>query len=213
MEALDGLIKTLQPEALTLREELLKLIPPRAAGRGRTRESFNSRTSVTFDGISLAETAANLTSRVLFHPARATRLVEYHARDSKQPGLEKVLKKIINGSIIRSAPKGLAGEVKRNVDFVVLDHLMNLAISKEASPAVNSIAMQSVSLLNEQLKRSRGRTSRDKAHLNMIHKKINIFLDEPSTFDPIKIPSPPPGSPIGSDFGCTFENISISIPN
>ena len=45
MAALDGLINTLQPEALTLREELLKLIPPRAAGRGRTRESFNSRTS------------------------------------------------------------------------------------------------------------------------------------------------------------------------
>ena len=82
MAALDGLINTLQPEALTLREELLKLIPPRAAGRGRTRESFNSRTSVTFDGVSLAETAANLTSRVLFHPARATRLVEYHARDN-----------------------------------------------------------------------------------------------------------------------------------
>ena len=34
---------------------------------------------------------------------------------------------------------------------------MNLAINKEASPAVNSIAMQSVSLLNEQLKRSRGK--------------------------------------------------------
>ena len=213
MAALDGLINTLQPEALTLREELLKLIPPRAAGRGRTRESFNSRTSVTFDGVSLAETAANLTSRVLFHPARATRLVEYHARDNNQPGLEKVLNKIIDGSINRTAPKGLAGEVKRNVDFIVLDHLMNLAINKEASPAVNSITMESVSLLNEQLKRSRGKTSRDKAHLNMLQKKINIFLDEPNKFDPIKVPSAPPGSPIGSEFGCSFDDISINIPN
>ena len=213
MAALDGLINTLQPEALTLREELLKLIPPRAAGRGRTRESFNSRTSVTFDGVSLAETAANLTSRVLFHPARATRLVEYHARDNNQPGLEKVLNKIIDGSINLTAPKGLAGEVKRNVDFIVLDHLMNLAINKEASPAVNSITMESVSLLNEQLKRSRGKTSRDKAHLNMLQKKINIFLDEPNKFDPIKVPSAPPGSPIGSEFGCSFDDISINIPN
>ena len=213
MAALDGLINTLQPEALTLREELLKLIPPRAAGRGRTRESFNSRTSVTFDGVSLAETAANLTSRVLFHPARATRLVEYHARDNNQPGLEKVLNKIIDGSINRTAPKGLEGEVKRNVDFIVLDHLMNLAINKEASPAVNSITMESVSLLNEQLKRSRGKTSRDKAHLNMLQKKINIFLDEPNKFDPIKVPSAPPGSPIGSEFGCSFDDISINIPN
>ena len=213
MDALDELIKTLQPEALTLREDLLKLIPPRAAGRGRTRESFNSRTSVTFDGVSLAETAAKLTSRVLFHPARATRLVEYHARDNNQPGLDKVLKKIVQGTINRSSPKGLAGEVKRNIDFIVLDHLMTLSINKEASPGVNSIAMQSVTLLNEQLKRSRGKTSRDKAHLSMLHRKINVFLDEPNKFDPIKVPAAPPGSPIGSEFGCTFEDISINISN
>ena len=126
IEALDGLINTLQPSSLVLREELLKLIPPRASGHERTRESFNSRTGVTFDGVSLAETAAGLTCRVLLHPERATRLVEYHARDSKQPGLEKVIDRIIDGTILRSAPSGLSGEIKRNIDFVVLDHLLSL---------------------------------------------------------------------------------------
>ena len=124
-----------------------------------------------------------------------------------------MLKKIVQGTINRSSPKGLAGEVKRNIDFIVLDHLMTLSINKEASPGVNSIAMQSVTLLNEQLKRSRGKTSRDKAHLSMLHRKINIFLDEPNKFDPIKVPAAPPGSPIGSEFGCTFEDISINISN
>ena len=214
MDALNGLIQTLQPEQLTLREELLRLIPPRAAGRGRTRESFNSRTSVTFDGVSLAETAASLTCRVLFHPARATRLVEYNARDNNQPGLEKVITTIIDGSILNSAPKGLAGEVKRNVDFIVLDHLMSLAINKAASPAVNSISMQSITLLNDQLKRSRGKSLREKSHLSMLQKKINSFLSDPDKFELIKVPSAPPGSPIGSEFGCTFDNdLSINISN
>ena len=90
MDALDALISTLQPDALTLPEELLQLIPPRAAGRGRTRESFNPRTGVTFDGVSLAETAANLTCRMIFHPARATRLIEYNARKKEQPGLSLI---------------------------------------------------------------------------------------------------------------------------
>jgi len=206
MEALDGLIGTLQPDALTLREELLQLIPPRASGRGRTRESFNSRTSVTFDGVSLAETAANLTCRMIFHPARATRLVEYNARNTKQPGLEKVLNEIIKETILQSAPAGLEGEIKRNVDFVILDHLMSLTINKNTSPAAQSIAMAQVNSLSIKLSRNRGKSSRDKAHFNMLQHRIKTFLDEPEEFEPIKVPKAPPGSPIGTTFGCTFEN-------
>jgi hypothetical protein len=206
MEALDGLIGTLQPDALTLREELLQLIPPRASGRGRTRESFNSRTSVTFDGVSLAETAANLTCRMIFHPARATRLVEYNARNTKQPGLEKVLNEIIKETILQSAPAGLGGEIKRNVDFTILDHLMSLTINKNASPAAQSIAMAQVNSLSHKLFRNRGKSSRDKAHFSMLQHRIKTFLDEPEKFEPIKVPKAPPGSPIGTEFGCTFEN-------
>ncbi|MEC7902362.1 MAG: zinc-dependent metalloprotease, partial [Candidatus Neomarinimicrobiota bacterium] len=40
LKSLDALLETMQPEFLTLNENLLKLIPPRASGRGKTRESF-----------------------------------------------------------------------------------------------------------------------------------------------------------------------------
>ena len=206
MEALDELIGTLKPEALTLREDLLALIPPRASGRGRTRESFSSRTSVTFDGVSLAETAANLTCRMIFHPARATRLVEYNARDRNQPGLEKVLNTIVKETILHSTPAGLSGEVKRSVDFVVLDHLMSLAINKDASPGAQSIAMAEVNALSKALTKTRGKSSRDKAHFAMLHNRVKSFLDEPDDYEPVKVPAAPPGSPIGIEFGCTFSN-------
>ena len=91
LKSLDALLETMQPEFLTLNENLLKLIPPRASGRGKTRESFQSKTGVTFDGISLAETAAHMTSKMLFNHQRAARLVEYHSRDKNQPGLERVI--------------------------------------------------------------------------------------------------------------------------
>lgn len=211
IEALHELINTLNPSALTLNEDLLKIIPPRAAGRGRTRESFKSRTSVTFDGVSLAETAAHLTCRALLHPARATRLVEYNARDNKQPGLEKVLNLIIGGTLLTRAPKGLAGEVKRNVDFIVLDHIMSLAINKNVSPAVQSITIEIISSLKGGLKRSRGNSRRDKSHFNMLERRLNKFLNDPNSFDPIIVPAAPPGSPIGSDYGCTFDNEFINL--
>jgi len=234
MDALDGLIGTLHPKELTLREELLQLIPPRAYGRGRTRESFNSRTGVTFDGVSLAETAANLTCRMIFHPQRATRLVEYNAHDSKQPGLEKVLDRVVGETILKPAPSGLAGEVKRNVDFVILDHLLSLAINKNGSPAVQSITTDQIETLNYQFKLLSGislspkgnsridrikfakkrveslmrkaKSPRDKAHYKMLQRRVQTFLDDSDDFTPIKIPDAPPGSPIGTEFGCTFEN-------
>ncbi len=206
MAALDELIGTLKPEALTLREDLLQVIPPRAAGRGRTRESFNSRTSVTFDGVSLAETAANMTCRMIFHPARATRLVEYHARNKNQPGLEKVLNTIMKETLLQRAPSGLAGEVKRSVDFVVLDHLMSLAVNNNASPGAQSIAMAQVNQLAVKLLKHRGKSSRDKAHFAMLQNRINSFIEAPDKYEPVKVPAAPPGSPIGAEFGCTFEN-------
>ena len=183
---MDGLIGTLQPEALTLREKLLKNIPPRAAGRGRTRESFNSRTSVTFDGVGLAETAANLTCRMIFHPARATRLVDFNYRDMNQPGLEKVLSRIINGTLLKSTPSGLTGEIKRNVDFVILDHLMSLAINKNASPGAQSISMAMVGKLEDQLKRARGKSDRDKATWYLIRGKTGALLEQVNPDDIIK---------------------------
>lgn len=206
IDALNGLIATLKPEALTLREELLKLMPPRVAGRGRTRESFNSRTSVTFDGVSLAETAANLTCRMIFHPARAIRLIEYNARNKNQPGLEFVLNKIIEETILNQAPSGLTGEVKRSVDFVVLDHLMSLAVNKDASPGAQSIAMAQVNTLSLELSKNRGKLSRDKSHFYMLENRIKAFIEEPDEYEPVKVPAVPPGSPIGAEFGCTFEN-------
>ena len=221
MEALDALIGTLQPDALTLREELLQLIPPRAAGRGRTRESFNARTGVTFDGVSLAETAANLTCRMIFHPERTTRLVEYNARDPKQPGLEKVLNQVINTTILNPAPAGLAGEIKRNVDFIILDHLLSLSVNQKASPAVQTIAIAEIETLNDQFKslsglstksryapklRANAKSLRDRAHYKMLHKRAQHLLDEPDEFIPIKILEVPPGSPIGAEFGCSFDD-------
>ncbi len=40
----------------------------------------------------------------------------------------------------------------------------------------------------------------------MLHKRTQSFIDNPEDFETIKIPIAPPGSPIGTEFGCTFEN-------
>jgi hypothetical protein len=50
-------------------------------------ETFSGHTGPTFDPIAAAETAAETTIDYMLMSERAARLVEYNARDSKQPGL------------------------------------------------------------------------------------------------------------------------------
>ena len=206
LKSLDALLKTMQPEFLTLNENLLKLIPPRASGRGKTRESFQSKTGVTFDGISLAETAAHMTSKMLFNHQRAARLVEYHSRDKNQPGLERVIDIILNNTLFKMTPKGLEGEIKRSVDFVVIDHLMNLAVNENTSPAVQSIAMYKINELDKKFMRKNAKGSRAEAHRDMIKKRLENFIEQPDSFKPMEIPNAPPGSPIGLTAQCSQGN-------
>ena len=85
------MVKTISPQFLTLPEPLLELLPPRPPGLPRTRESFASQTGLTFDPVAAAESAADLTLTVLFNPQRASRLVEYHARNAEEPSLDEVM--------------------------------------------------------------------------------------------------------------------------
>jgi hypothetical protein len=49
--ALTVVLDTIKPDALAVPESLLRLIPPRPAGYGRTREDFRIRTQPVFDAL------------------------------------------------------------------------------------------------------------------------------------------------------------------
>ena len=134
-------------------------------------------------------------------------MVEYNARDHNQPGLDNVLSLILENTLLSKAPKGLKGEVKRASDFVILDHLLNLAANPDAATAVQSITMLQVKTLSNNLLRSNPKDSRERGHKDMLSKRIENFLDNPYTFEKIIVPKAPPGSPIGSNIQCSQDNI------
>ena len=92
-------METLSPQTLTLPESLLKILPPRPEGYPRTQESFAGHTGVTFDPGGAAEAATEITLGLLFNPQRASRLVEYHARDAQNPGLQDVIEADFHGDL------------------------------------------------------------------------------------------------------------------
>ncbi len=148
--ALAAVLATLKPDVLALPEPLLRIIPPRPPDYQRGREDFKIRTSPAFDALAPAESAAQHTLQFLFNPERAARLVEFHARDAANPGLEEVLDAILEATwkSQHGAGSGYPEEVGRVVGNVTLYDLMVLAANEKAPDQVRAIA----SLKLEELK-------------------------------------------------------------
>src|ERR1044071_3673382 len=138
--ALAAVLETIKPDALAVPESLLRLIPPRPAGYPRTREDFRIRTQPVFDAFAPADTMADHVSGFLLNPERAARLVQFHARDSRNPGLTEVIDKILASTWKSPAAAGYAGEIQHSVNMVILSDLMALAAAERTSNQVRAIA-------------------------------------------------------------------------
>lgn len=196
--ALQALLRTLDPQALTLPETLLQLIPPRAFGYPRDRESFKGKTGITFDPMAAVESAATITLTQILHPERAERLIQYHARDPKNPGLAEVIDGVIAGTWKRPRVGGLASEAQRVVDTVALYQLMALAASDTAAAQARAIALSKIEDLQVFL--NAPVTDPDqRAHHRFALTQIKRFEVDPKKMDLPKPIEPPPGQPIGMD--------------
>jgi hypothetical protein len=195
--ALDALLRTIRPEALTLPENILALIPPPAHGYSRNQENFRNRTGVTFDPVGAAESAANLTVTLILNPERAARLVQYHARDATSPGLEEVIDRLLAATWKAETAPGLAGQVQRAVDSVVLYHLMVLAANERAPAQARATAHAKLVSLRLWLA---GQTTTDaslRAYFQFAVAQIKRFEENPREITVPRPADPPPGQPIG----------------
>lgn len=198
-KAMDALMATLSADNLTLPESIIKMIPPRSLYAQRGREMVETRTGVTFDPLAAAESAADMTLGLMFHPARAQRLVEFKARDSKQLGLSEMIDQLVAATWKNQHGERLEGEVERMVDNRVLEHLIQLAQQKEVSEQVKAIAFLKIKSLQNWLKNASSSNDSQRAHYQLGIHKINQFLEDPEEYEMTKPLNPPAGSPIGND--------------
>jgi hypothetical protein len=202
LRALDAVLGTIAPQTLTLPESLLSMIPPRPSGYGRSRELFRLRTGATFDPVAAAESAAGHTIGLLLNPQRAARLVEYHARDPRNPSLTDVIDKLVAATWRAPQAKGTAAEVQRAVNIVTLYHLMSLASNESASAQARAIAAHKLNQLKTWITAQLTVTQQDesrRAHLFFALAQMKRFEENPKELSLPRPPDPPEGQPIGSD--------------
>jgi hypothetical protein len=200
--ALAAVLATLKPDALTLPEPLLKMVPPRPPDYERGREHFKIRTSPAFDALAPAEAAAQHTLQFLFNPERAARLVEFHARNAENPGLEEVLDAVLNATWKAPHPRGYDGEVAQVVDNVVLYDLMAMSINERTTQEVRAIASLKLHELKDWLDSPEGGlqlSTFHHAHIYYSKKQIEQFEKDPKKIELTAPAEPPDGPPIGTD--------------
>jgi len=209
--ALAAVLETLKPQTLALPDPLLKMIPPRPPDYERGGEHFKIRTSPAFDALAPAEAAAQHTLHFLFNPARAARLVQFHARSASNPSLEEVLDAVITATW--KAPRGADynGAIARTVDDVVLYDLLTLATNDSAAPEVRAIAAYKAHQLKTWLGGAApgaGAGEDEQAHRAQAIREIEQFEREPKKLELAAPSEPPDGPPIGSGvvFGAVDED-------
>ena len=197
--ALAAVLSTLKPEALALPESLLRIIPPRPPEYPRGREDFKIHTSPAFDALSPAESAAQHVLQFLFNPERAARLVEFHARDSANPGLDEVLDAVLKATWKARRGGGYNAQIANAVDDVVLYDLMALSANDHASDEVRAIASFKLKELKDRVGQDvTVSIGLDRAHIYFAARQIELFEKDPKLINLTPPVDPPDGPPIGS---------------
>lgn len=192
--ALDGMLRSLEPDFLALPERVLEAIPPRAFGMAEG-ETFAKRTHPAFDPLGVAASSARYTLRYLLQPERMARLVEQHRRSPDLPGLAAVVDSTLARTWRAPDPDDpYPNAVQQTVESVVLHRLMEEAGSGDNTELVRAVLADRVDGLADWLEGREGLSPHESLALDDIRR----WQERPEgTTPPARVPELPPGSPIG----------------
>ena len=209
--ALRVLLGLLEPEALDIPEDVLRVLPPRVPGEGRNREQFAQRTAPEFDGLGAAATAARLVVDGVLQRERLARLVDHHRRDPAQPPAGQVMAALLEQTLLAPDDGAAAGAsasadearhtALRRVAFrAVVDGLIELAADRRATPEVVALATARLVEVETALP--------DEPEWASLRADVARLLARPAPArEPARgDPAPPPGSPIGSALDATSSS-------
>lgn len=191
--ALEMLLGTLR-SSLELPAHVQRMLAPRTLMSGRRRELFEGRSAPMFDELGLAEGAARLVLEPMLVPERLERLVQQHAKDANQLGLQEVLARLVETCLF--ADSALDEEHQAVVQHAMVESFLALACDPSASPHVRAVVESTLELIIQSWQAQSTVKSPDE---RMLARRIKRFLERESEWPAIHTQARrlPPGSPIG----------------
>jgi hypothetical protein len=202
--ALGEIVSLLEPSALDLPEPVLALLLPRPPGFPPNVEMFGSRTGPAFDALGAAGTAADLAVRALLERERAARLVDFHRRDPRLPGLEEVLELLDRATFAaRAAVPPRQAELRRTAQWTVVRGMVRLASDPLATAGVRARVDAHLRGLARRLRAGASPDAADAAARSYFAAEIARHLErrDEERVRPAEPLPPPSGQPIGSPGG------------
>jgi hypothetical protein len=196
--ALEHVLDALEPEELAIPERILDLMAPRAYGYETTNRYFGTSAAPAFDQIGAARTLSTMIVENLLAPQRIARLVAFNARNSDSPLPEDVIQRIIERTW-GALPGGRNAALRRAVQRVVADELIDLAANQEATVEARAAAEWGLHRITDVIRnRTTALLPAEEAHQTLVREEISRFMNR--RFDSTKrsesLPAPP-GTPIG----------------
>jgi hypothetical protein len=199
--ALAALLDTLSSDVLVVPDRILALLQPQTeVFGGDNTEMFPRRTGLTFDPVSAASIAADVTIAALLHHERAARLVEFHARNGKYPSLQEVITATAERLRANTKTETPAALAQRAAQSAFAMRLMELGANEAAAADVRAIAQVFVSRLPALLSVPGQSvvTPEWAAHRAALQRDVERYAARPfSPYTPQKPLATPAGDPIG----------------
>lgn len=177
-------LDALEPAALAVPEKVLAMIPPVPVG-GDASMAWLGYSGTALDQISLAGGLATEVIEGIFDRDRLGRLVLFNARDASNPSVDEVTRTVIEhtwGAPV-SAKAG-AQALRRTVQQVVLNTLLDRAGDAEALPEVRSVIELHLQALKARAQAMQGGSAADRALHAKTVRDINRYFegnDDPKT--------------------------------
>lgn len=186
-EALALLIQSATPEYLALPKNIAKLIPPKAYGSQRTRESMPTRMGIAFDEITAAESISAYSINILLQPERLNRLALQHSNNSDIPSIQDVTKQLFDKLILNNNTDALSQRIKMVTLTVFFDALEHQELAPEVKLQMQNILLSYQDYLNKHKR---------KLSNKVLIKHLNNYWESGKWGAATPVKPLPPGSPI-----------------
>jgi hypothetical protein len=200
-EAVLALLETLDTRFLEIPAHIRSLLPPQPLGYSRDRETFDSKTGLTFDVFSAAESSVDQSLRLLLHPERLARLVEQQAVAPEQiMSVYYVVGQTLTQVLANRKETAYQQELARMIEKRTVQHMIGLAADPGINQQVSALILSDLETLEKMFGQSAARaaaTEDDKAHWQYLIRLLTRFRESPKEFIPVKAPAMPDGAPIG----------------
>ena len=196
-QALTQLLATLNAEQLVVSKEIQSLIPPKAYGSYRNRESAPTKAGLVFDPIELASASANHTLSAILNSARLNRLAQQSALSPDLLSVSQTLEQLLDVSFKSKPANGQGAIIQQRVGALALEALISAMKDESLGIEVKAEILEALSNLQAWLQQtSIQQNSVHSSFYKLVSYHLDWYFEHRKWLGLIKPTSLPPGSPI-----------------